>query len=247
MAKELKHVDSFVPAVPQRSKRHSTLVLSTATRGNDPIPWEALSRCQQGDSLLKFVRSGDPHFRNFKISSDFDSIEWRSKGKDNRVLLADVRNGKGFLSGNLNGLFKRNTKKRYDARVCFSLDYTTKTLDVVCSDTDQYHAWSQSIIWLLKYGKPSEDLRPESKKYSQSGNKEDKGEGEGGDDMSTRVVSNNDVYTWGFGGQGQLGHNGTSVSHDVTTPLVVRHMLAKKVLGIATGLEHVVAMVKPGE
>ena len=65
--------------------------------------------------------------------------------------------------------------------------------------------------------------------------------------MSTRVVSNNDVYTWGFGGQGQLGHNGTSVSHDVTTPLVVRHMLAKNVLGIATGLEHVVAIVKPGE
>ena len=211
---------------------------------NQAVPWDSLTRCQQGDSLLKFGRQGDPHFRNFKLSIDFQFISWRSKGKQQRIRLDDVKSGGGFLPGNLHGLFKKKTKKRYDGRMCFSLDYTTKTLDLVCSNADQYHAWSQSIIYLLTYGKPSESQRPESNLIKN--NKKDDDDDED-NDTSTRVVSNNDVYTWGFGGQGQLGHNDAGTQSDITTPTIVRQMLGKNVLGIACGLEHTVAMVKPGK
>ena len=214
-------------------------------RTPDTIPWDSLTRCQQGDSLLKFGRQGDPHFRNFKISTNFECITWRSKGKLQQIPLANVAKGGGFLPGNLHGLFKRNTKKRYDARVCFSLDYTTKTLDLVCSDTDQYHAWSEAITYLLANGPPLESERPESTKMKNM--KNDQGnDDEGDDNLGTRVWTNNDIYSWGFGGQGQLGHSGANIQQDLTTPTIVRQMLGKNVLGIACGLEHTVAIVKPG-
>jgi alpha-tubulin suppressor-like RCC1 family protein len=206
----------------------------------EPIPWDSLTRCQQGDSLLKFGRQGDPHFRNFKLSEDFEIISWSSKGKEQKVALKDVREGGGFKSGNLHGLFKKQTKKRYDARVCFSLDYTTKTLDLVCSDTDQYHAWSQAINYILKNGPPPTSERPESTKVWSNAKEDD-------DNDTARVWTNNDVYTWGFGGQGQLGHGNKNIQTDLKTPTIVREMLGKNVLGIACGLEHTVAIVKPGK
>ena len=226
------------PQLPSRPQQQQLSAAAIAA-----VPWPLLTRCQQGDSLLKFGRQGDPHFRNFKISKDFEFVTWRSKGKYQRIRLDDVKKGRGFLPGNLNGLFKRKTNKKYDGRMCFSLDYTTKTLDLVCSDADQYHAWSQSINYLLKYGAPSESERPTTTLTKGTNDKDDDDD----DTLSTRVVSNNDVYTWGFGGQGQLGHNGNNVQKDLKTPTIVRHMLGKNVLGIACGLEHTVAMVKPGK
>ena len=102
------------------------------------VPWEAINRCLSGDSLLKFGRSGEPHFRMFRLSPDFSCVRWTSKGKENSVSLDDVRraardSGGGFLDGKKTALFKRNMKKRYNDRLCFSLDYASKTLDLVCS------------------------------------------------------------------------------------------------------------------
>ena len=85
------------------------------------VPWDAIDRCLNGDSMLKFGRAGEPHFRLFRLSPDFSSVKWTSKGREQSVSLDDVRNtavaagrGKagGFLPGKQTALFKRNMKKR---------------------------------------------------------------------------------------------------------------------------------------
>ena len=262
------------PAVP-RSLRPNL----GAPAADVDVPWDAIDRCLGGDSLLKFGRAGEPHFRVFKLKPDFSAVTWTSKGREQSVSLDEVRKaqekGGGFLPGKQTALFKRNMKKRYDARVCFSLDYSSKTLDLVCSDPTQYNAWRDSLTYILKYGPPSAKSRfgkvkhrRETSVATSMGDYETRGgrggsvvrksnlgriagAGDGGDGMEDEaampVMDIRDIYTWGFGGQGQLGHNGTFVHEDTSTPILSRALLDMNVLDIDCGLEHTIAVVKPGK
>ena len=55
--------------------------MSASTENIVPTPWHVLDLMKEGENLLKFGRRGEPHFRNFVLSSDYTFVSWDSKKK----------------------------------------------------------------------------------------------------------------------------------------------------------------------
>ena len=87
------------PSPPLPKSSRPKLGLSGAAGAGSDVPWEAIDRCVNGDSLLKFGRAGEPHFRVFRLSPDFASVQWTSKGREQSVSLDDVRRQKQVVAG----------------------------------------------------------------------------------------------------------------------------------------------------
>ena len=70
-------------ARPALAPASSSAAPTAAPTAAVAVPWQAIDRCLSGDSLLKFGRAGEPHFRMFRLSPDFSCVRWTSKGREN--------------------------------------------------------------------------------------------------------------------------------------------------------------------
>lgn len=123
-------------------------------------PEEAVSLMKQGSTLLKCGRSGSPHFREFVLSDDLETLTWTSPKKRsdessglfsffsfcdfccissyfNLVRLAMI---KEIRLGQKTLVFLRNPLPEYEP-FSFSLIYDDRTLDVVCKDKLEFTVW----------------------------------------------------------------------------------------------------------
>ena len=114
------------------------------------VPWSALDVLVKGSPMLKFGRSGDPHFRHFFLDQRCEYLLWMTHKKasaESRVRLA----GCTLAEGQTTGVFRR--QRRADLEdVSFSLLYAPsgqkasargeqRSLDVACKDRREYEAW----------------------------------------------------------------------------------------------------------
>ena len=228
------------------------------------IPWEAIDALVKGAALLKFGRSGEPHFRQFSLDPDCEYLRWVSDKKttvDSRVLLCSCM----LLEGQSTEVFRRQPRPDLD-NVSFSLLYdapgrrgASRTLDVVCKDRQEYETWVTALNFLIVGPPPRDAVEARARAlWGVSGGLErDRGLSPtspgGGEarpganirsDLKKRIKDTNDVYSFGSSPWGQLGLGDEGLHAE---PVIVSALLGKAIKMVAVGSAHAVALAEGGE
>jgi len=225
-----------------------TSLPTTGVAASGVAPAHAIAYMKKGATLLKFGRVGDPHFRTFKLSDDLTKLTWTSpkkKSHESSVLVSEI---KELRLGQNTKTFRKNRKPEYE-KLAFSLLYHQKTLDIVCKDKKEFDIWVTGI-------------RSLSTEYEQIKEQAQNGGAENGDSQQTgnedaitvmfkgkktivqKREDSNDVYSWGQGVNGRLGHGD---ENDQLVPKVIEGLLGKDVRGIDCGPAHSAAWTVNGD
>eukprot|EP01088_Endostelium_zonatum_P020096 TRINITY_DN7243_c0_g1_i1.p1 TRINITY_DN7243_c0_g1~~TRINITY_DN7243_c0_g1_i1.p1 ORF type:complete len:631 (+),score=137.51 TRINITY_DN7243_c0_g1_i1:27-1919(+) len=228
---------------------------------------ESIRYMTQGTSLLKCSARGYPHFRVFTLSEDYKILKWTSPKKDfssTSVRIADV---KEMRLGQKTVAFKK-TKRPELEHLSFSLIYSSnqeKTLDVVCKDKKELELWVTGLKTLITDPSSSNNTNniinssnnnnnssslsnsasnpkspPRLLKKQDSVNVEFRGS----KTIVKKVESFNDVYSWGQGSNGRLGHRDES---DQFLPRVIESLLNKDIIALSCGPSHSAAWTSSGD
>lgn len=191
--------------------------------GEDLDPEECLEEMKtKGATMLKYCRTGKPHFRHFILSSDEKKVCWGSKNKrtaDSKVLLARVTDLK---TGQTTDLFKKYLNPDVE-NVSMSLLYGKgRSLDLVASDKKEFAIWLTGLRFLL-----------------QNGPRANAGDGATSNENLIKTIEKSkfdhkfqeigDSYTWGQNNRGSLGHDNQD---DQPIPLVMKDFLYLDVMGL---------------
>lgn len=172
--------------------------------------------------LLKFGRSGAPHWRNFSLSADRRRIVWTSPNKrsgESQVLVSEIKYVENSMRSKV---FERHKKKDLKdlGAVSLSIFYAPHgkaqqmTLDVMCKHPDVLRVWACGIDMLVKdYEAASAQERRAQASVAASASggggaaegNDDDDDDDGGDDAQNLITGSCKAYTWGVGGWGQLG------------------------------------------
>jgi alpha-tubulin suppressor-like RCC1 family protein len=206
-------------------------------------PGECVQLMKQGATMLKFGRTGKPHFRTIVLSKNERFLLWSSPNKtthESKVALTDVSK---MEKGQKTAIFAKYRNPDHE-QLSFSLLYKNRTLDLVCKDRKEYMIWITGIQYLLSniiQGKGpsvvedasaenvvvlSHDLNKERQKFKE---------------MFERI---GDAYTWGQGSRGALGHGD---QQDQTQPLVMKDFLYLDVASVACENSASAAVMLTGE
>ena len=113
---------------------------------------------KKGMSLLKYGKSGFPHFRQFHISHDNSSILWYSKSKKLKDTTIPLNEIVGILEGQNTPNFSRHPTPELK-RTSFSLRYKSykkngkqelKFLDVIAKEHGDYYLWTKGLVKLVR-------------------------------------------------------------------------------------------------
>jgi alpha-tubulin suppressor-like RCC1 family protein len=228
--------------------------------GAEAVPWEILDGLREGDKLLKIGRRGKPEFREVKVSADCVNLCWESKKDKNgwmEVPLASCELKIGPTTENFARfpIYKTN---------CFSVlhDNHSLSLDIVCKDKTEFTKWIDGIKFLLKNGPPSEAARksPDAKmkmsrksmKVVKAGTNTSAPAGMAGAKkavdaqqmLKERMEENNDAYSWGQAGWGQLGQGNED---NKLFPTLLESMLGKGIKYISCGHAHTAVITESND
>ncbi|EFC43629.1 RhoGEF domain-containing protein [Naegleria gruberi] len=206
----------------------SSTTFALAMSDNDGIvipPEECIRRMKAGSTMLKYCRTGKPHFRRFVLSSDETELMWGSPNKQSNESIVSLTDVKKICYGQNTAIFQKYKNPDLEG-LSFSLLYRDRTLDIVCKDKQEYHTWVQGITYLLSHldsilkkktvvpvvgNEPKfapitivHDMENEKQKFKE---------------QFERI---GDAYTWGQGASGSLGHGN---QEDKKEPLVMKDFL----------------------
>eukprot|EP00743_Colponemidia_sp_Colp-15_P012685 GILK01014513.1.p1 GENE.GILK01014513.1~~GILK01014513.1.p1 ORF type:complete len:597 (+),score=35.88 GILK01014513.1:239-2029(+) len=105
---------------------------------------------RHGAKLLKLGRKGRPHHRYFWLSTDLNTLRWRSPRKpldETLVVLSHVSEFRVGLSTDIFRKHKANALVREG--LAFSLIYYNSSLDVVCSNAEEFQLWARCLHSLI--------------------------------------------------------------------------------------------------
>ena len=109
------------PLLLDDEENFSSAAASAAAAADSAIPWSSLDVLVRGAPLLKFGRSGDPHFRHFCIDLACENLLWmthKKRAAESRVRLSQCT----LREGQTTDVFRR--LRRGDLEdVSFSLIY----------------------------------------------------------------------------------------------------------------------------
>ena len=193
------------------------------------IPWHEIEALKKPTTLLKFGRSGDPHFRDFRLSDDYRKLTWYSKKKKERDSEVELHGSSKIptrlVEGQETQVFKRNGRVDLKHR-SLSIIYGKKTLDVACKDAREYRIWVTALRYLVTNGPPPQNkggggaapapaasrgrrlsLRPSMAAMPSAAEmkSEDAKKYTTKKELMGTMKAANDVYVWGSGSWGQLG------------------------------------------
>mmetsp|Transcript_29366 Transcript_29366/g.47412 ORF Transcript_29366/g.47412 Transcript_29366/m.47412 type:complete len:792 (-) Transcript_29366:878-3253(-) len=215
---------------------------------------DAISAMQKGTVLWKFGRRGQPHLRHFRISADCRRMEWWSPSKMetaeiSSLLIWSIRE---LRLGQATAVFDRNRRAEQE-HLSFSLVYEDRTLDLVAKERRDYEIWVTGLRVLMTSAATSrdrqvsgnfEDGNVTTRSNNLLGSDRDIAAKKTFDKLRQSFVSNGDLFTWGFGGKGQLGHGETQLHR---TPKVVDALLEKDIRSVSCGMNHTAALTEAGE
>ncbi|KAL6054785.1 RUN and FYVE domain-containing protein 2 [Balamuthia mandrillaris] len=205
----------------------------------------AVVQMQKGATLLKCGHRGNPHFRTFVLSEDMKTLSWTSPKKPSAkstVSLADVTELK---LGQKTKIFKSNYRPEYE-RLAFSLVYGGgKTLDIVCKNKTEFEVW---VMGLKSLTVEPIDLREAKATPVHEGSAQVEETVtvvfKGKKTIVKRREDSNDVYSFGQGVNGRLGHGD---EYDQSLPKVIETLLGRDIRGVSCGQAHTVAWNAEGE
>eukprot|EP00753_Platysulcus_tardus_P017861 PLAT6603.1.p1 GENE.PLAT6603.1~~PLAT6603.1.p1 ORF type:complete len:603 (+),score=216.03 PLAT6603.1:24-1811(+) len=212
------------------------------------VPWESFDVMQSGAPLLKYGRRGEPHFRDFVLTDDFKRLAWVSKKKDStasQISLAD----RTLLTGFKTPLLQKQGRPEFK-ELSFSLAVrdgdgkVQQSLDLVCKDKTEFNLWVAGLRYLTTHGAPTGPRRGGSS-FAES--KEDRSSSRASSSAGPsmkKMEDSNDVYSWGDGSWGQLGHGSDS---DVLQPEIVSSLLGQGIRKLSCGLAHTAALSDSGQ
>ncbi|KJE88637.1 hypothetical protein CAOG_00256 [Capsaspora owczarzaki ATCC 30864] len=204
---------------------------------------DALRSMIGGNTLLKAGRAGKPHFRHFRLSPDLLRLQWESPKKnlgESSVLVAEISE---VLKGQQTRVFQSNRMPEFEER-SFSIVYQgNRTLDIICKDRREHDVWISGLQALVNRATGDIDLSQLRATAPETDQKLqvviDKG--------STRVLIRedaSDVYTWGEGTRGMLGHGEEDPE---ASPRVVEALLGHDIKMLCLGSGHTMALAVSGE
>ncbi|KJE88632.1 hypothetical protein, variant 2 [Capsaspora owczarzaki ATCC 30864] len=217
-----------------------------------------------------FASQGKPHFRHFRLSPDLLRLQWESPKKnlgESSVLVAEISE---VLKGQQTRVFQSNRMPEFEER-SFSIVYQgNRTLDIICKDRREHDVWISGLQvsiplcvsrgvaratnnfclfvgWieqaLVNRATGDIDLSQLRATAPETDQKLqvviDKG--------STRVLIRedaSDVYTWGEGTRGMLGHGEEDPE---ASPRVVEALLGHDIKMLCLGSGHTMALAVSGE
>jgi len=197
------------------------------------LPREAVAFMKRGCSFLKCGSRGSPHFRELKLSSDMATISWHSPKKTSNQSTINVADIKEIRIGQNTLVFKKNKKPQYE-EVSFSIIYGNKTLDLVAKNPRERDIWVHGLKVLTL--EPHLLIEVDSATLDEEERVAVKFKGK--KTIVEMRESNHDVYAWGQGLNGRVGHGDEM---DRLAPRVVETLLGKDVRGIACGAAHTAA------
>ena len=162
-------------------------------------------------------------------------------------------------------VFQRNPLPEYE-QFSFSLIYDDRTLDIICKDKLEFNTWITGLKTLTidpQGSRPAAQVPPhmvraatENDRLSISfrggqtivskreGTCSSPFDGVNGTLTLGMCTDSNDVYTWGHGVNGRLGHGDEDDQFD---PRVVQSLLGKEIRAVACGPSHTAALNASGE
>ena len=150
---------------------------------NEPKLFEVLPELKRGTALLKYGRHGYPHFRQFNLSEDNNTLRWFSAKKklnESEIKIKDIHN---VITGQHTKEFER-IKWTTLTPASFSIIYgeDKRSLNLVGKSVDEMKMWVEALRYLRNEAKKGNDLstiisvkvpvdfrdrnRPQSSKYS---------------------------------------------------------------------------------
>ncbi|XP_065839142.1 uncharacterized protein [Oscarella lobularis] len=198
----------------------------------------------KGATLLKAGRTGKPHFRRFQLSNDLSRVTWDSaKHKDAGVLISQMTE---IVHGQKTKVFESSPVPEYEP-FSFSVLYhkfsANRSLDVVCKDKREYDIWTRGLEALMRGFRHLKAVEEAAKEAD----KEKRATTTSVFDIQGQSKFKNDacdIYTWGAGARGMLGH-GDDV--DEKTPRVVEALLGRNMKMATCGSHHTMALSVGGE
>eukprot|EP01094_Clydonella_sp_ATCC50884_P028437 TRINITY_DN8529_c0_g1_i1.p1 TRINITY_DN8529_c0_g1~~TRINITY_DN8529_c0_g1_i1.p1 ORF type:complete len:632 (+),score=133.57 TRINITY_DN8529_c0_g1_i1:274-1896(+) len=192
-----------------------------------------------GATMLKAGRSGAPHFRVFKLQDDFQTLQWTSPKKKADQSTVDLADVKEIRLGQKTQVFQRNKVPEYE-NVSFSLIYADRSLDIVCKDKEEFDVWVTGLRTLAFEPETVESLLADKDRLIASAESDQLSvKFRGNTTIVEKREDNTDVYTWGQGLNGRLGHGD---ENDQLSPKVVESLLGKAIRKIACGPSHTAAI-----
>ena len=192
---------------------------SSEIQGRPPL--SDFDSLQRGIKVYKWFR-GPPvgrHIRQLKISADYTSLVWQSKGQERALKLSEVEKLTKGLSS-----FSKDVKKASELDMSFTVHTTTsKDLEVTAVKSQDFNILFNVIQFLILNPKEAFNLNNGGRK---------------------NLTGPFDVFTWGFGGFGQLAQGDV---RDRSTPTRIGGLslsVSKGIKQIACGLEHVVMLAE---
>ena len=176
---------------------------------------------QRGIKVIKWYR-GPPvgkHIRQLKLSDDYSAITWQSKGAKRKLTLSEIDEVVKGLSN-----FSKDVKNPTQLDMSFTVHVNAgKDLEVTASKMQEFDILFNVLNYLNK--NPNEIAK------LNDGNRKN-------------LTGPFDVFTWGFGGFGQLAQGDID---DRSTPTRIGGLslsVAKGIKQIACGLEHIVLLAE---
>ena len=171
-----------LPSVADPSTGSAELGVSAAAPSSEiqgRPPLSDFDSLQRGIKVYKWFR-GPPvgrHIRQLKISADYTSLVWQSKGQERALVERGRKTDKGLSS------FSKDVKKASELDMSFTVHTTTsKDLEVTAVKSQDFNILFNVIQFLI--------LNPKEAFNLNNGRK--------------NLTGPFDVFTWGFGGLASL-------------------------------------------
>ena len=224
--------------------------------------------------MLKFGRSGEPHFRTFTLSKDCKRIFWVSGKKEKFVVLSavsgkDKKRLSGLILGQRTTVFTQVNKNNMQSKqLSFSLMYDncSRTLDLVCTTPEQYDVWTTTLRYLLcnhgdtaKLHKSMQEVEKNPRPQKSSPIRRSAASSKSSGGTATVMRGHSDLYVWGYGGFGQLGLGSSSIRDNIVYPTMARAMLGAypssendlpvrvRPMRVSCGADHTLVLSRSGE
>lgn len=204
----------------------------------------------KGCVMLKVKRHGTPQFKKFVLTRDFSQIQWGSPRKtgDKSVLISQMTQ---LMKGQKSKVFQScpvPQKESISFSVMYKVGRTTHTLDIVCMDKQQFEVWINGLQALMNgfNDRNSIDCLYKSDEV-------DFNAPQGPEEIPLTVLGYGgkaesedscDLYTWGDGTTGMLGHGENG---EENVPRVVDALLSRSIWTVACGVKHTISVTKEGE
>jgi len=216
-------------------------------------PVLSVFKMTKGCVMLKVKRHGTPQFKRFVLTRDLSYIQWGSPRKtgEKSMSIAQITQ---LIKGQKSKVFQScpvPQKESISFSVLYKIGKALHSLDIVCFEKPQFDWWTVGIQALIN---GFNDRKAIDELYKNGNDAVDSKAPQGPEEIPMSVLGPAggkgcsedacDLYTWGDGTTGMLGHGENG---EENIPRVMEALSSKDICKVACGVTHTIAVTKEGE